>query len=177
VQYKLAQQASEERQSQLQQEVSALQKLYSQAQVATVAAAANTNTEALTLKSELDSMKQAFAVLEETVAQLRKANKKLEKEKWTLHARIEETVKAAPSAEALATLRRALDAERECERVKMQLESMKRTAKQHQLEDEVHMKKVEAQLEEANRTISTWTVCSIDHFHVRHSLVQGLLCA
>ena len=67
-------------------------------------------------------------------------------------------MKGVPSADNLAVLRRALDAERECESVKMQFESMKRTVKQQQLEDGVHVKKLEAQLEEANRTISTWTV-------------------
>ena len=54
----------------------------------------------------------------------------------------------------------------------MQLESMKRTVKQHRLEDEVHVKKLEAQLEEANRTIASWTVCSPD---VLFLLQQGSL--
>lgn len=159
-QYKMAQQASEARENQLQEEVASLRKLYSeaQAQVLTAAAAASTDSEVLTLKSELSRVKQAFSSLEDTAAQVRSSNKKLEKEKWALHARIEESVKGVPSADNLAVLRRALDAERECESVKMQFESMKRTVKQQQLEDGVHVKKLEAQLEEANRTISTWTV-------------------
>lgn len=160
LQYKLAQKASETRENQLQEEVASLRKLYSeaQAQVATAAASASTDAEVLTLKSELARMKQAFSSLEDTTSQLRSSNKKLEKEKWALHARIDESVKGAPSADSLAVLRRALDAERECESVKMQFESMKRSVKQHQLEDDVHVKKLEAQLEEANRTISTWAV-------------------
>lgn len=149
------------RENQLQEEVALLRKQYSdaQAQVATAAAAASTDSELLTLKSELTRMKQAFSSLEDTVAHVRSSNKKLEKEKWGLHARVEESIKGAPSADNLASLRRALDAERECESVKMQFESMKRTIKQHRLEDEVHVKKLEAQLEESNRTMSTWTVC------------------
>lgn len=106
-------------------------------------------------------IKQAYSSLEDTIAQVRNSNKKLEKEKWALHARLQENLRETPSADDLATLRRALDAERECESVKMQLESMKRTAKQHRLEDDVHVKKLEAQLEEANRTIASWTVCLI----------------
>lgn len=160
MQYKLAQQAAEKRENQIQQELATLQKLYSEAQakVATAAAAASTEAGVLSLKSELASMKQAFASLQDTIAQVHSSNKKLEKEKWALHARLEESVKGPPSADNLATLRRALDAERECESVKMQFESMKRTVKQYRLEDEVHVKKLEAQLEEANRTIATWTV-------------------
>ena len=137
-----------------------------------MSAAASSDAEVVTLTSELARIKQAYSSLEDTIAQVRNSNKKLEKEKWALHARLQENLHENPSADDLATLRRALDAERECESVKMQLESMKRTAKQHRLEDDVHVKKLEAQLEEANRTIASWTVCSSDVYWLLLFLLQ-----
>jgi DNA repair exonuclease SbcCD ATPase subunit len=190
MQWQLAQDAAALREKQLQEEVAELQQLYAEAtaRAAADAAAASSGSEAVALRSELARARQAVASLEDTVSDVRSMNKKLEKDKRELQGQLEASVRGGSAADALANLRRALDAERECESARMQLEAVKRSIKQQRLEDEVAVKRLEAQLEEANRTLSSWAVrraagrrvgmCRTDaHIHACHTCMAAAVQA
>ena len=170
MQHKLARDAAKAREQQLHGEVATLQKQYAEATAQLAASSTVRDVGAATLSVELARARQAAAQHEAEGLQLQATVRRLEKEKRSVEAHMEAvTDSGGCSAEALANLRRALDAERECEAAKLQLEAARRSTQQVRVDEQLRFKKMEAQLEEASRQIHAWSV------RVRLSVVQSLL--
>lgn len=158
MQHKLARDAAKAHERQLKDEVESLQKQYAEAAAQLAASSSARDLGTATHAAELERARQAAVRHEAAASELQSAVKRLEKEKRALQAHLEASVGGGGSAEALANLRRALEAERECETAKMQLEVAQRNAQQVRIHEEIRVKKMEAQLEEASRKIRAWSV-------------------
>lgn len=166
MQHKLARDAAKARERQLQEEVASLQKQYAEAAAQLAGTSSARDVCAATHRAELARARQAAVQHEAAASDLRNAVKRLEKEKRAMQASLEMSAgKGGGPAEALANLRRALDAERECEAAKLQLEAARRGAQQVRMEEEIRVKKMEAQLEEASCKIRAWSVCIACHLY------------
>lgn len=177
MQHKLARNAAKARERQLEDEVKSLRKQYAEAAAQLAASSSARDLGAATHAAELARARQAAVNHEASLSELQCAVKQLEKEKRAMQAHLDASVGSGGSSDAIANLRRALKAERECETAKMQLEAAQRIAQQVRIQEEIKVKKMEAQLEEASRKIRSWSVritCLVKHC-VKPRLCIGVL--
>eukprot|EP00892_Ulva_mutabilis_P003208 jgi/Ulvmu1/12889/UM098_0077.1 len=174
-QHKLARDAAKTREQQLHEEVASLQKQYAEAAAQLASNSSVQEMGAATQQADLACARRAVGQLETAVSDLQATVRRLEKEKRSMQALMDAAAGSEGcSAEALSNLRRALEAERECEAAKMQLEVERRSAQQVRVDEEIQMKKMEAQLHEASRQLSAWSASSAGSKHDVTLLTQQL---